>query len=127
VLDAVDVVSMDWKLASDVRREDEPRGAPGAPFHGEHERFLRAAREGAEVVVKLVVTPASEDAELDEALERIAAVDPATPVVLQPVTPVGPVRERPTAERMLALEARFSRRLADVRVVPQTHPIWGAR
>jgi hypothetical protein len=47
--------------------------------------------------------------------------------VLQPVTPVGPVRERPTAERMLALEARFARRLSDVRVVPQTHPIWGAR
>jgi len=127
VVDAVDVVSMDWKLASDVRRESDVRSAPAAPFHEAHERFLRTARAGAEVSVKLVVTTASEDAEIDEAARRIADVDPATPVVLQPVTPFGPVRERPSAERMLGLEARLARTLADVRVIPQTHPIWGAR
>ena len=27
----------------------------------------------------------------------------------------------------LELEARLSRSLGDVRVIPQTHPIWGAR
>jgi len=127
VIEAVDVVSMDWKLASDVRREAEPRGAPAAPFHDVHERFLRTARAGAEVSVKLVVTPASEDAEIDEAARRIASVDPAVPVILQPVTPIGAVRERPSVARMLALEARLSRTLTDVRVIPQTHPIWGAR
>jgi 7-carboxy-7-deazaguanine synthase len=128
VVDAIDVVSMDWKLASDVRRESDPRGAPAAPFHEAHERFLRTALAGrAEVSVKLVVTPASEDAEIDEAARRIAAVDPTIPLILQPVTPVGAVRERPSAERMLTLEARLARTLADVRVIPQTHPIWGAR
>ena len=128
VLDTIDVVSMDWKLASDVRRESDPRrGAPIVPFHAAHERFLRTAHGGAEVTVKLVVTPASEDAEIDEAASRIAGVDPMIPTILQPVTPVGPVRERPSAERMLELEARLSRSLGDVRVIPQTHPIWGAR
>jgi len=127
VVEAVDVVSMYWKLASDVRRRGDPRHGPVAPFHDAHERFLRTANRGAEVSVKLVVTPASEDSELDEALSRIAGVDPAIAVVLQPVTPTGPVRQRPSAERMLELEARFSRTLADVRVVPQTHPVWGAR
>jgi len=126
VVHAVDVVSMDWKLASDVRRESDPRGARPADFHDAHERFLRTAHGAAEVAVKIVVTPASEDAELDAALERIAGVDPGIPVTLQPVTPFGRVRERPSAARMLALEARFARRLRDVRVVPQTHPIWGA-
>jgi organic radical activating enzyme len=127
VAPAVDAVSMDWKLASDVRREADPRRGPIAPFHEAHERFLRVARAHAEVCVKIVVTPASEDAEIDEAARRIAAVDPATPVILQPVTPFGRVRERPTAERMLALEARLARVLEDLRVLPQTHPIWGAR
>jgi len=127
VLEAVDVISMDWKLTSDVRRRGDPRHGAVAPFHEAHERFLRTAHAGAEVSVKLVVTPRSRDAELEEALSRIARVDPTIPVILQPVTPAGPVRDRPTPERMLELEARFSHTLADVRVVPQTHPIWGAR
>jgi 7-carboxy-7-deazaguanine synthase len=127
VIDTIDVVSMDWKLASDVRRESDPRHGAIEPFHASHERFLRTARAGAEVTVKLVVTPASEDAEIDEAAARIAGIDRSIPVILQPVTPAGTVRERPRAERMLELQARLARTLDDVRVIPQTHPIWGAR
>ncbi|MDJ0850975.1 MAG: 7-carboxy-7-deazaguanine synthase QueE [Myxococcota bacterium] len=121
VVEAVDVVSMDWKLASDVRREGQPFHAPGEPFHAEHERFLRTARAAPEVVVKVVVTPASEDAEIDEMAERIAAVDAGIPLVVQPVTPFGGVREPPGAERLLGLVAHLSHRLTDVRLVPQTH------
>ena len=121
VVGAVDIVSMDWKLASDVRREGQPFHSPGEPFHAEHERFLRAARAAPEVVVKVVITPASADAELDEMCERIAAVDAGIPLVVQPVTPFGPVQEAPGAARLLALVARLSRRLEDVRLVPQTH------
>jgi organic radical activating enzyme len=127
VIEVVDVVSMDWKLTSDVRRESDRRGGAVAPFHEAHERFLRTARAGAEVYVKIVVTPASTDAELEEAARRIAAVDPQIPVVLQPVTPFGRVGERPSAARMLALQASLSRLLHDVRVIPQTHPVWAAR
>jgi hypothetical protein len=58
---------------------------------------------------------------------RIAAVDPEVLLVLQPVTPFGRVRERPSAERMLALARRLGRSLRDVRVIPQTHPVWEAR
>jgi 7-carboxy-7-deazaguanine synthase len=122
----VDVVSMDWKLASDVRRASEPKGTAATPFHDEHEAFLATARGAPHVVVKIVVTPASEDAEIDEALARIARVAPEATLVLQPVTPHGPVRERPSAARMLALSERAERRLRDVRVIPQTHPIYGA-
>ena len=126
VLPHVDVVSMDWKLASDVRRADEPKGAPAKPFHDEHEAFLAAAHSAPRVVVKIVVTPASEDGEIDEAIERIARVGADATLVLQPVTPHGPVRERPSAARMLALAVRAEARLRDVRVIPQTHPIYGA-
>lgn len=125
VVGSIDVVAMDWKLASDVRRaSDSPRGA-AEDFHDAHERFLAIAKRVHRVVVKLVITPQSRDAEIDEAIARIARVHGGATLVLQPVTPCGSTRERPTAERMLLLSQRASRRLADVRVIPQTHPIYG--
>jgi organic radical activating enzyme len=126
VVDAVDVVSMDWKLASDVRRAEDPARGAVADFHEAHERFLRAALAAPEVVVKIVVTPASGDAELDEACARVARTAPGAVLVLQPVTPRGAVRERPSAQRLLELAARAGRVCADVRVIPQTHPVYGA-
>jgi 7-carboxy-7-deazaguanine synthase len=125
VVDAVDVVSMDWKLASDVRRAGVAFRSPGEAFHDVHERFLRVARRAPEVVVKVVVTPASLDTELEEMAERIAAVDARVPLVVQPVTPCGPVREAPGSARLLGIVAGLSRRLADVRLVPQTHRATG--
>ncbi len=126
VVDAIDVVSMDWKLASDVRRAGErDRAAPKA-FHAEHERFLRVARRAPEVVVKVVVTARSRGEELDEMAAHIASVDPATPVILQPVTPMAPRESAPGAERLLALVAHLSRRLSRVRLIPQTHKLLGA-
>jgi len=126
VLPEVDVVSMDWKLASDVRRESDPRGAPAAPFHAEHEVFLARARRAPRVVVKIVVTTATEDDEVDVAVHAVARQAPDATLVLQPVTPFGQVRERPSAARLLTLATRAERSLRDVRVIPQTHPIYGA-
>lgn len=125
VIDSIDVVSMDWKLASDVRRaSDPPRGAR-LDFHAAHQRFLEIAKRAPRVVVKLVITPRSRDAEIDEAVARIARVHPEATLVLQPVTPFAGVKKRPTAQRMLVLSERAGRRLADVRVIPQTHVIYG--
>jgi organic radical activating enzyme len=126
VLPHLAVVAMDWKLASDVRRASDPkRGAIGA-FHGAHEAFLAVARSAPRVHVKLVVTPASRDEEIEEALRRIARTHPGACLVLQPVTPVGAVKQRPSAARLLALERLAAQQLADVRVIPQVHPMLGA-
>jgi len=125
VVDRIDVVSMDWKLSSDVRRAAEPETGEPLPFHGEHARFLRVARRAPEVVVKLVITRNTAEGELEEAWKEIAAVDPAIPVVLQPVTPCGGVSEAPSAPRLLELAARAGRLLRDVRVIPQMHPLLG--
>jgi len=122
VLDDIDVVSMDWKLASDVRRAS----GPPDDFHAAHETFLEVALAAPEVMVKVVVTTASDDAEIDEMTRRIARVAPDVPVILQPVTPFGGVRETPSAKRLLALVARIERTLADVRLIPQTHRFYGA-
>ena len=126
VLGYVDCVSMDWKLASDVRRVGDPKHGTPAPFHEAHEAFLAAAAAAPRVVVKLVITPASEDAELDEAFARIARTHRSACVVLQPVTPYARVKERPSAARLLALARNASARLPDVRVIPQLHPLLGA-
>ena len=74
------------------------------------------------VVISLVVLRQNEA----EAWARIAEVDARLPVVLQPVTPFGRVREAPTAQRLLELVERASRTLGDVRLIPQTHPVIGA-
>jgi organic radical activating enzyme len=124
-IDAFDVVCMDWKLASDVRRSGEAMHERPAPFHDAHERFLRVARRAPEVIVKVVVSCASRDAELDEMAECVAKVDSAIPVIVQPVTPFGPVEQAPSAARLLALVARLSRGLADVRLIAQTHRMLG--
>jgi 7-carboxy-7-deazaguanine synthase len=125
VVDVVDVVSMDWKLASDVRREGESFQTPRADFHDEHAAFLRIATRAPEVFAKTVVTPATRDDEVLEAARRIAAIAPETLLVLQPVTPRGGVAERPSAAQMLRLAAAAEAILANVRVIPQTHPIYG--
>jgi len=121
VLPEIDVVSMDWKLSSDVRREGRSTRDEEEPFHAEHERFLRLARAGSEVVVKLVMTGSTRDGELDEMAQRVAAVDSAVTVILQPVTPAGSVRDTPGAARLLDGLVRLSRQLEDVRLIPQTH------
>ncbi len=126
VIADIDVVSMDWKLASDVRRATDPRGGAVEGFHAEHEKFAAIARRAPELVAKLVITPASEDDEIDEAVARLKASAPEATLVLQPVTPFGPVREAPSAQRLLALAARISSRFARLRVIPQTHKLYGA-
>jgi organic radical activating enzyme len=126
VLDVIDVVSMDWKLASDVRRASDSGSGPVEDFHAAHAAFLAVASAAPEVMVKVVVTPASEDAEIDEMTRRIAQVAPDVPLIVQSVTPCGGVREAPSAERLLALVARIERTLTDVRLIPQTHRVYGA-
>jgi 7-carboxy-7-deazaguanine synthase len=126
VIEAIDVVSMDWKLASEVERADAPRGAR-EEFHAAHAAFLRVALRAPEVYVKVVVAPSTRDDELDAMAHHIAEVDSRVPLVIQPVTPRGSVKQSPGAGQLLAWQARLARRLADVRVIPQTHPGLGVR
>jgi len=126
VLDVVDVVSMDWKAASEVRRAGARWRGSEAGFVDLHREFLALARRAPETIVKLVVTPTTRDDEVDEAVKTVAETHPEACFVLQPVTPAGGVRKTPTAQRLLALAGRASARLADVRLIPQTHKLYGA-
>jgi len=125
VLPHIDFVSMDWKLASDVRRVSD-RGADVPDFHDDHEAFLAAIGDVADACVKIVVTPSTRPDELLEACRRIANVRPATPLVLQPVTPTGGVKAAPTLDALMDHLSACAAVLDDVRLIPQTHKSLGA-
>lgn len=109
-------VSLDWKLPSTLRA--------GAELL-ETEACLRILAEaGVDAWVKLVVTEGSSDAEVADALARIAALAPALPVYLQPVTPFANGPRPPAQERLLDWSLRAGGR---PRVVPQLHPLLGVR
>ncbi|HZO88069.1 MAG TPA: 7-carboxy-7-deazaguanine synthase QueE [Chthonomonadaceae bacterium] len=113
ILPWVDYVSMDFKAPTATGLDAETTWT-------QHRKFLEAAR-AIQVYGKLVVTPATADFELDRVVAILSAVDPAIPLILQPVTPCG-FEPRPVAPaRLIELHARAARHLAEVRVIPQTH------
>lgn len=85
--------------------------------------FLRTGRGQ----VKIVVTPEVSADEVGEVAAMLAEIDPHAPLILQPVTPFGPVRTAPRTEHLLALQARALTILEDVRIIPQLHKAMGAR
>lgn len=122
----VDVVSMDWKLASDVARAEKIPGETS--FHERHAEFLEAARsaEDVEIYCKIVLTPNTLDEELEDACRAIVSVAPETLLVLQPVTPFARIKSRPSAAQILAWQRQCASFLDDVRVIPQTHRMYDA-
>ena len=125
VVAQIDVVAMDWKLASDVRPAAGSGWDAEFDFGPQHERFLKTARRAPEVFVKIVVTTRSEDEEVLGAARRIADQAPQIPLILQPVTPLKTGPGMPAVGRLLALAASLEEILAQVRVIPQTHPLYG--
>ena len=129
VIENIDFVSMDWKLESDVRRADEDRKGEGhsRPFAEVHADFLaRISQAAVDSCVKVVITQNTTVEELDEVCRVLAGTSPDIPLILQPVTPFGKVREQPSAELLLQHLRRCDEKLADVRLIPQTHRVYGA-
>ena len=124
LLPEVDVVSMDWKLESDVRWAPDA-GAGRTAFGELHAAFLREARRAPELVVKVVLSPRTAEGELDAAVEAVAALAPEATLVLQPVTPSGAIRSAPPPEALLAALRRAEERLERVLLLPQAHRLLG--
>jgi 7-carboxy-7-deazaguanine synthase len=111
----VDVLSMDWKLES----------ATGEPCRAAEHRRMLAASGGMECYVKAVFVEETPDAEVLEAARAVAEMRPDSPLVLQPATPLGPIKRAPSPERALRLQEAALRVHGDVRVIPQVHRLAG--
>jgi organic radical activating enzyme len=123
IVDLLDIVSLSLKLPS----------CPGARAAWEEaEACLRIAGagdappgRGRDVFVKVVLTRESTEAEVARAAGMVAAVRPATTLILQPATPVPGGPEPPGGDRVRRLLAAATAHLTDVRVLPQVHPVFG--
>jgi organic radical activating enzyme len=119
VADWIDIIAMDLK---------PPSATADRSVWTEHEAFLRGARaSAAELFVKIVVTADTLESELRQSFDLVARADRRIPVVLQPVTPWGPVRQTPSEEQIARWARAGEETLADVRVLPQIHRILGVR
>lgn len=115
IIDYIDVISMDIKL---------PAAASIEPQWERHHKFLGIARQK-ELFIKLVVTADTSDDEFMQAVDFLAVEDEKVPLIIQPVSPYGGVKEKVGAGRILDLHAMASRCLNNVRVIPQTHKMMG--
>ena len=89
-----------------------------------HHLFLQKARTK-KVSVKIVVGNDTDIAEILRVTDIIASVDLATPLFIQPMMLCnGTIAV--SANHILHLQELASRRLPDVRVIPQMHKLLGA-
>lgn len=122
-IEQVDHLSADYKLPETLGAPaDATAATPAAGFGERHRQCCEiAVRRGASVDVKIVLTDRVLDPSFERALGELQPLCERIVLVLQPVTPFGPVRAsvaRPDLERFVAAaqRARF-----DVRVLPQVH------
>ena len=113
----LDIAAMDLKLPSVTMNE---------PAWINHRKFLAHCIEhDVEVFAKAIVSADTAEADLVEACRVLVDVAPATPLILQPMSPFRAVRNTPTAGQLLDWQALCLRHLRDVRVVPQAHKMMG--
>lgn len=108
ILPWLDYISMDIKLPSAV----------GENFFKQHHKFIETAQKK-DLFIKMVLSNQTNKSECLEAFALIADVNPAIPLILQPVTPVGPHAGLAGSE-LLDWQEQALKYLKDVRVIPQT-------
>lgn len=114
VIDAVDIVAMDFKLPSSTK-------CPA--YWEEHAAFLKIARQK-EVFVKAVVSSDTLKEDIARSVELIVAIDANIPLVLQPNYFQ---RNNGVMDRCLDYQDYCRQYLADVKVMSQMHKVWKIR
>lgn len=106
VIDLIDIIGMDIKL---------PSVAGVKPVWELHREFLKIASKK-EVFVKVVVSRNVTDDNIIQAVSLVSSINPAIPFIIQPRTPLDM-----NADDLLRLQETASRKLSEVRVIPQVH------
>ncbi len=146
LLPEIDALSLDWKMNADLDQGADLNAAAECIEVAESARRDRAL----DYWCKLVVSAATPARAVLDACSQIAALAPGCRVLLQPVTPLasavaggptnesaaaprgaalaaGPALQPPCAQTLLAYLAAAQDLDLDLRVVPQVHPLLGAR
>ncbi len=125
VIEFLDYIAMDIKLPSAA-------GLTKALW-AEHRLFLKMAnscfrgKNRGDLFVKAVITAGLRPAEFKKAVGVISGINKNIPLVLQPVTPLGKVREKVKEEEIVRLFKAAKQELRQVLVIPQTHKILGVK
>jgi organic radical activating enzyme len=116
----LDVASIDLKLPAET-------GMPLSKLVEKHAEFLAAATPVPLVYCKIVVTETTSNSDLAALSDTLGGSPVAERAVLYltPVTTVPDGPRPPRLPRLLELAALCRRRLRDVRVLPQVHPLAG--
>ena len=119
VKDVVRYVSGDFKLEGQC------------DFKGQYDRFFNDTARSFSILrrtsfrdcfCKIIVTEGLDVADLTHAVEQVKGC--ISTLVLQPVTPCGEARAA-GATAILQLQERMLDLVEDVRIIPQTHKVWG--
>lgn len=120
VKDVVRYVSGDFKLKGHC------------DFKGQYERYFNDTTRSFSILrrtsfrdcfCKIIVTRDVEKEDMMHALDQIKGC--ISTLVLQPVTPASRVFERVEVTRVMELQKAAMDMIEDVRVIPQTHKMWG--
>jgi 7-carboxy-7-deazaguanine synthase len=111
VIDLIDIVSMDLKI---------PSATGMRAYWDEHKEFLEIAKEK-EVYVKTVVSAETSDDEVEKAAMLIVESSPKIPLIIQPASAFAKFRSEPSLEQCAHWQQLASKKINDVRIVPQLH------
>jgi len=125
VLPFIDLVAMDWKLSADVEPAVQDSPSPDE-FEGLHRAFMEEAAGHTAVCVKVVVTPDTQAEHLDPVCRAIKEVAPSASLILQPMTGRRSIELSHSSEMLMSLLRHCGAQLEDVRLIPQTHKVYGA-
>ena len=108
IIEDVDIIAADIKLPSSTQCRS---------YWKEHEEFLKVARHK-DVFIKAVVTSDTQEEDIKNAVDLVAAIDPSIVFFLQPN--YFEVKNGALAQ-CLDFQKYCARYLNDVRVLPQVH------
>lgn len=117
IIPHIDFVSMDIKLSSSTGLDD---------FLNIHQEFLKIALKKTPFV-KIVILKETREDEFDRAVNMIAKINKNIPLFIQPVTPYGRIRTRPSGKKLTKLLRSATEKLHEARMMPQIHKIIGVK
>lgn len=115
IIDLVDIIAMDIKLPSSVRRPINWRDTL---------EFLKLSTRK-NVFVKIVITSRTDRYEVLKSALLVKRVSPKIPFVLQPASQYGVFVDTPQLSMMNELYTECAKILKDVRIIPQVHKLIG--